>query len=284
MEMAAGELGCNDFGMRLAQLQDGAGLFGPLGQVMKNSRTFGEALDYASHHIYAHSLAARVWIRRSPSDGSVFSGHDILVDQVPNRAQAIEMILLAGHLAAQNLTGGHARVRRVHFRHQPVSAPSDYRRYFGCEVRFGQPEDGVLFSPRDLACPILTPDAQAFADVTAFIERQFTRRRPPAQAEARGEIMRRLWSGDCSNHEVAAALNLHPRTLHRRLRAEGASFQRVKDEVRGDIMLYYLQQTDFDFSWISEKLGFAEQSVMTRCCRRWFAKSPTQLRREARDA
>ena len=30
--------------------------FGPLGTVMKNSRTFGDALAYVSEHNYAHSL------------------------------------------------------------------------------------------------------------------------------------------------------------------------------------------------------------------------------------
>ena len=80
------------------------------------------------------------------------------------------------------------------------------------------------------------------------------------------------------NREVAAELNLHPRTLHRRLAAEGTSFQKIKDEVRRDVMLYYLQQTRLDFTRISERLGFSEQSVMTRRCNRWFSASPTRVR------
>jgi AraC-like DNA-binding protein len=43
-------------------------------------------------------------------------------------------------------------------------------------------------------------------------------------------------------------------------------------------MIYYLQRTDLDFGRISERLGFAEQSVMTRACNRWFFASPTKLR------
>ena len=80
MELAATTLKCPDFGMRLAKLQGGEGIFGPLGHVMKNSRTFGDALEYVRQHTYAHSLAARVWQRRDPSGGEIFSGHDILID------------------------------------------------------------------------------------------------------------------------------------------------------------------------------------------------------------
>jgi AraC-like DNA-binding protein len=63
---------------------------------------------------------------------------------------------------------------------------------------------------------------------------------------------------------------------------EGTSFQQVKDEVRRDAMLYYIRQTNLDFAVISEKLGFAEQAVLTRICNRWFSASPSQLRSPGR--
>ena len=277
LELAAAELGCPDFGLRLAQKQGGGAMFGPLGLAMRNSRTFGEALTYVSQHTYAHSLAARIRLIRLP-DGGAFSAHDILLEGVPVKTQLIEQIILIGHLAALEITGGHARVRRVHFRHQPVSPMKTYRRHFGCEVCFGKNEDGVLFSAADLACPVIDPDKQAFERVTAFIDSAFPRHLPPLHAQVRGVVMQFLAAGPCSNDSVAAELHFHPRTLHRRLRAEGTSFQKIKDEVRRDVLLYYLQQTRLDFTRISERLGFAEQSVMTRSCNRWFAASPTSLR------
>src|SRR5882724_12537285 len=46
LEHAAEQLQCADFGMRLASLQGGGQVFGPIGIVMKNATTFGEGLDY----------------------------------------------------------------------------------------------------------------------------------------------------------------------------------------------------------------------------------------------
>lgn len=278
MEAAAAALSCPDFGLRLALRQRGADMFGPLGDAMRNAPTFGAAIDYVCSHNSAHSLAAAVWLRRFPSVRHVFVGHDVLLDGVPNRAQSMEHILLVGHLFAMELTGGRARARRVHFRHQPLSSTKTYRRYFGCPVHFGQNEDGLSFSERDLASPILDRDADAFAAVTAFIDREFSRYHPPLHAQVRGVVMQWLWTAHCTNERVAIELGLHPRTLHRRLAAEGTSFQKIKDEVRRDIMRYYLEQTELDFSVISEKLGFSEQSVMTRSCNQWFGASPTRLR------
>ena len=75
---------------------------------------------------------------------------------------------------------------------------------------------------------------------------------------------------------------MHSRTLHRPLKSEGTSFQRIKDEVRRDSLLYYVQETKMDFARISERLGFAEQSVMTRTCQRWLSASPSTIRSQGR--
>lgn len=278
LALAARRLDCPSFGMRLAMRQRGGAIFGPLGRTMRNSRTFGDALRFASEHISAHSRAARVWLQPHPAEGNIFAGHELLFESSGERIQTIEQILLIGHLEAMEMTGGYARARSIHFRHEPLSPLGEYRRYFGCDVRFGEAVDGITFSDRDLASPVLDQDADLHRDLVAYIETYFPRERPPFAAEVRGLIMRRLARGDCDSGEVARVLNIHHRTLRRRLKQEGTSFQEVKDDVRRGLTLYYLQQTGLDFRGISEKLGFAEQAVFSRSCRRWFGQSPTQLR------
>ncbi len=278
LERAAQLLDCPDFGLRLAARQGGAWLHGALGAAMRNSRSLGDALRYVQDHVYAHSLAARIHTSPFGEDGSILSAHDILVDQLPIRSQAIEQILLLGHLNAMEITGGRARVRKVLFRHQPLSPLKTYRRHFGCEVRFGQQVDGVVFSAQDLACPIPDPDDQIYAKATSFIDCSFPQHAPPVHAQVRGIILQHFGTEDCNNERVAEALNLHPRTLHRRLREEGKSFRQIKDEVRREVALYYLRQTDLDLTRIAEKLGYAEHSVLTRSCIRWFAQAPRNLR------
>jgi AraC-like DNA-binding protein len=282
MEIAATELRCPDFGMRLARLQRGGAMFGPLGHVMRNSATLGDALAYVTLHGYAHSLAVRMSLKHCPSERTYFAGHDILLDQLPNRCQVTEQLMLLGHQTAMELTDGYSRARQVHFRHQPVAPVSRYHRYFGCDVFFGQNEDGVVFAERDLARAIVAPDTQAYRQAAAYIDAEFTCHHPPLSAQARGLIRQLLGTEACTNERVAEELHLHPRTLHRRLAAEGTSFQKIRDEVRRDIMLYYLQQTDLGLARISEKLGFAEQSVMSRRFNRWLSASPTQVRSRGR--
>ena len=172
-------------------------------------------------------------------------------------------------------------MREVHFRHQPLSSESTYRSYFGSTVHFDEKEDGLVFSERDLRSPIVDPDLRLYSMATSFIDQRFTRVTPPLHAQVRALVVRLIETEDCSNERICEALCLHPRTLHRRLKAEGKSFEGIKDEVRRDVALRYIQETDHPLTRIAEKLGYAEQSVLTRSCLRWFAAPPSQLRLRA---
>ncbi|WP_395396815.1 AraC family transcriptional regulator ligand-binding domain-containing protein [Novosphingobium sp. BL-8A] len=281
MERAARDLATIDFGMRLAVRQQGDGVYGKLGTAMRNSRTFGEATTHAVIHNSAHSLAARVWKEATASGRHVFLGHDVLVEAMPNRCQAVEQLLLLGHLGAMAITGGRVRAREVHFRHRNLAPARAYRRYFGCDVRFCCTEDGVAFRAEDMACPILDPDAETLAAVIAQIRKSSTRQRPTVSTLVRGMVMQRLWTSKCGSEDVARLLAMHPRTLHRRLRDEGSSFQRIKDEVRCDHMLYYLERTELELGAISHKLGFSEQSALSHFARHMLDASPSDLRARA---
>ena len=278
LELAATELGCADFGMQLAVRQARNAFRGALGDGMRAARNLDEALNFVCNHSYAHSLAAWIWRRPSRSGQNIVVGHDILLEGLPQKGQAMEYMMLVGTINTIDLTDGRARARCVLFRHQPISPLKTYRRYFGCEVRFGRGVDAGVYSEHDLACPIRAPDAQAYQIAGDMIEARFARHKPPLHACIRGMVTHTLGGEYCTKEHVAAGQGLHPRTMARRLAQEGTSFQLIKDQVRRDRMLYYIQQTGLDFTAISERLGFSEQAVMTRSCHKWFGLSPTALR------
>lgn len=278
MEDAAKSLRCADFGMRLASLQGGSCVFGALGAVMRHAPTLGAGLRYVAGHSHAHSLAARVCMRAGARPGDTLVTHEILVDGLPIKRQMIEQFLLLGHLNALEMSGGKARVREVWFRYQPLSDPRDYHRYFGAEVRFDQSLDGIVFTDSDLECESLAADPVRCAEAKAFIESTY-RVRAPVRAEVRALITQLIDSTNCSKELVAAALHMHPRTLHRRLTAEGTCFEALKDAVRRDVTLGYLRGTNLSVQRIAEKVGYAEQSVLARSCSRWFDASPRAVRK-----
>ena len=277
-EIAATELRCADFGLRLAARQGGTQVMGPIGVAMKNSKTLGQALGYCAKQIQAYCLATRVRFVPDRTNHKLFIGLEILLDGVADRAQIVEHGLLLASLNVIDITGAAARVRQVSFCHPPLSSRKIYQDAFGCGVLFGAVADGIVLEESDLLCPVIDPDEQLYEMATSFIASHYPPNAPPMHAQVRALINRYLGGEDCTNERVAADLWIHPRTLQRRLRSEGKSFESIKGEVRRELLMRYLLHPDMSLGNVAEKLGYADQSVLTRSCYRWFCVSPRKLR------
>lgn len=280
LALAAQRLEAPDFGLQLAQRQRGGKVIGPVGVVMKNSSTVGQALGYCAKHIHAYSLATRVRFHPDRSKQILFVSLDILLEDVLDMRQVMEHALSLANLNIIDITGGRARVRQVQFSHEPRMPLREYRRHFGCEVLFGQQEDGFILNESDLVCEIADPDSQIYEMATDYIEARFPVATPPLHMRVRSLILRHL-EKDCTYERIAGEMCMHPRTLQRRLRAEGGSFESIKDDVRRQVALRYLVQRDIPLTRVAEKLGYAEASVLSRSCLRWFEASPQEIRRVA---
>ncbi|MEE4300163.1 MAG: helix-turn-helix domain-containing protein [Pseudomonadales bacterium] len=82
----------------------------------------------------------------------------------------------------------------------------------------------------------------------------------------------------CDLAAVAAALELHPRTLQRRLRAAGADFRSVLERERRTFALRYLADPELPLVRIAGRLGYADQPTFTRACAGWFGVTPAVMR------
>ena len=282
LENAAAQLRCPDFGLRLAALQGGTRVMGPIGIAMKNSQTLGQALGYCAKQIQAYSLATRVRFLPDRPHHKLFVRLEVLLDGLANKPQVIEHALALAALNVIDITGGAARVRHVSFRHLPLSSMDLYQDAFGCKVVFGADADGIVFFEQDLLCPVIDPNEQVYEMATSFIANRYPPRTPPLYARVRSLISLYLGDADCSNERVAAELCMHPRTLQRRLKCEGKSFESIKDEVRREVAIRYIKRGEITFAQVAEKLGYAQQSVFSRSCYRWFAASPRELREQSR--
>lgn len=278
MQQAAADLDCPDFGLKLACLQGGNKSIGPIGVVMKNSNTLGQAIGYCAKSIHAYSVATRIRFVPDRPNHKLLVRLEILLERAPDRRQAVEHALMLASLNIRELTGGGARVRKVLFMHEPQAPLRAYRQYFNCEVAFGEQADGLVLTEDDLMCAVVDPDSRVYEMATTFIESRFPHVEASIQSRVRSLIEQYIGGKDCTNERIAAEFCLHPRTLQRRLRAEGTSFEDIKDEIRRELALRYIENGDMPLKRVAEKLGYAETSVLSRSCFRWFSASPRELR------
>jgi AraC-like DNA-binding protein len=89
-------------------------------------------------------------------------------------------------------------------------------------------------------------------------------------------IMRRAW--DMNIDSVARHLHLSERTLRRKLREEKTSFRQLVAEIRMDLTIRYLRDTELSVQEIAHALGFSEDASFRQALRRWAGASPLEMR------
>jgi AraC-like DNA-binding protein len=157
----------------------------------------------------------------------------------------------------------------------------EYARILGLPIRFDAGEDGVLFPVSTMSHSNPSADAalrrllqQYAADQLAKIPTvaSFTER-------VRAAIRSSLPLGRVSATTVAAQLETSDRTLRRRLRDEGTSYQEVLDEVRAELARRYLAVDRRGIDDVALLLGFSDSSAFTKAFRRWTGRTPADFTR-----
>lgn len=79
--------------------------------------------------------------------------------------------------------------------------------------------------------------------------------------------------------ELARSLRISPQTLHRRLTADGTSYQQIKNRIRRDLAISKLAKENCSVEEVARFTGFTEPSSFTRAFKQWTGMSPRDYRR-----
>jgi AraC-like DNA-binding protein len=75
-------------------------------------------------------------------------------------------------------------------------------------------------------------------------------------------------------------MNMTPRTLIRRLEADGTSFQAIKDALRRDMAIRDLQAGRKSVEAIALDVGFSSSANFYKAFQRWTGSTPGSYRRK----
>jgi AraC-like DNA-binding protein len=164
----------------------------------------------------------------------------------------------------------------------PFAAPSHADAYpllFPGPLSFGAPQAAIQFDARYLSLPLRRDEkalGQMLKHALPLTVLQYRRDRLLVE-----QVRQALAASPAQSHNaqaLAALLNVSPRTLHRQLKEEGASLQRLKDEVRFAIARDVLYRTDKPVKQVAAAAGFGNEKSFTRAFREWSGTSPTEFR------
>ncbi len=179
------------------------------------------------------------------------------------------------------LCGPELRPREIALERAPPADPQAYRRIFGAPVRFDAGENYIAFSADWLTQPVPNADAMLYRVLLHQVEERQPGGAAGFPAALRGVIRTLLITGRCSADEAATLFGFHRRTLHRRLKAEGLTFEGLVEAVRFELAQELLGGTRNPFSQIAATLGYADSTAFSRAFRRWSGTTPGRWREQA---
>jgi AraC-like DNA-binding protein len=191
-----------------------------------------------------------------------------------------ELTLKLAHGVCSWLIGQRIPLLQVEFACAQPPHALDHRYFFTGPVRFGSEATLMRFSAAYLDMPI----RQSKRNLRAFL------------ARSPGDWIFETFSEQLVSHNVRqylaaqlpdlptveqAAQSLHcsVRTLCRRLAAEDTTFQVLKDELRRDVAIQRLTDTQDTIAAIGGDLGFDDPSAFHRAFRHWTGSTPGTYRR-----
>jgi AraC-like DNA-binding protein len=171
------------------------------------------------------------------------------------------------------------------FPYPPPAWAPEYARWLRGAIRFRAKRMELSVPNSVLRLPGMLVDARTEAAIVIPAERELALQQ--SGREWIGRIRQRLLEQQGTYpgvNAMARKLNISPRTLLRKLRQEGATYQVLLDDARKEVAEWYLVRTREPIEAIAERLGYADPSNFSRSFRRWFGTPPTKFRRARRDS
>ncbi|WP_063051145.1 AraC family transcriptional regulator [Nocardia arthritidis] len=278
LEHASTELEVPDLGLRVAEHQD-ISILGPLAVVMLHSATLREAVESASRFMFVHSPAVSFTLTDDPDGNPDVVGLRYSLRSPPPTRQVVEMALLVAHRVGRLDIGATSLPISVDFPHSRLSPPERYAECFGAPARFNRPTATLRLPAEELESSMAAANPLLRQLALDYLTSRYPDPHQVYVPRVRGYLDQALGSGAIELSAVAAIFGIHPRTLQRRLAAEGTSYAEILDAARRDATLRHLIDSDLALARVTAAVGLGEQSALTRCCLRWFGATPSAVRR-----
>jgi AraC-like DNA-binding protein len=249
---------------------------GVIGQAAMVARTLGEALEIARAYFDMPSSDLQLTIEREAGPrGDMVR---LSLGERDGRYQLSEVgaqFLLTGFVAmAEALTGRKLRGEGViRFPRPPYMDRYDH--LIAGKLHFGGAFNGFIFDAAILDYPLVMSDPVA-ARIAREQCKEELRRLGGVRSLARQvrDLAFDEELGFASMEEVAEKLNITPRTLQRRLQAEGVVFRQLVENIRRHHAERLLLLNQKSIGEVSDLLGYSDVTNFSRAFRRWAGCSP----------
>ncbi len=252
-------------------------MHGLLGHVAMNSSTIRQAMELVECSIRLHTSLISI---RHEMDGSRFRivfDEPCPLDDI--RRPVLEAVVLTVKGMFDYITMGACAIDQIAF---ALTAP-DYTALAEdickCKVRYGASWTGFAMPAQMVDLPLKMSDPVILREASAIHRRVLEK---TDQSKSLAMRVRRIMLE--KGHQIpsltvmARLFHLTPRTLHRRLLEEGASYKTIAEGVRHCLAVEYLKTSSLSIQEIAYLLGYTDLANFRRAFKRWEKIAPSEYR------
>ena len=250
---------------------------GMLGTLMRNSPTLRDALRLATAHIELQDRGA-VALALHFNDSEAALGYSLFDGRTPAADQILDGSMAIHHRLLGALCGQAWKPTAVHLSHRRPKETGPLHAVLGPTLAFDTRISAVVFDARWLDHPIAGADPLTYRGILDAIALQESRDPAPFAHKVRRAIHAMMFDASASTENLANLFNLSERTLRRRLEAEGATVRGLVNEVRHELAVHLLRQTQLPVTEIAAVLDYSDATVFSRAFRKTARMSPSEWR------
>lgn len=174
------------------------------------------------------------------------------------------------------LTGKNIYPIRMSSRYPRPRDTREYVRVLKIEPLFNQPGNFVVFRLQDVQLPVIGHNPALNALFRELLEKEIakTREQQSFANEVRRAVLQNFNTTLPQMTDVVGQFHVTPRTMQRKLKVEGTSFQEIAESVKSELAIGLLKNRALTVNEVAYKLGYAEPSVFRRAFKKWTGLNP----------
>ena len=251
----------DDLGLRIATQRSFATI-GPLGLLMREQPTIRDVIKVLVDYIWMQVEGLN--LSTDEQDGTFVLAAEIPGHRGSNQRQTIELIIGVITGAIRRFVGRAWCPEMVTFRHRRPESVKLHEEFFGKVPLFAQDQNAIVLATHTLQIEVPHADPTAAKHIARYMEMISGTRNQDFKDKVRQLIAAAVPQELSQMDRIAQQLDMHPRTLHRRLTSEGTTFNQLLNEVRLEMMQTHLDVGEKSLTEISELLGFSSLSAFSR--------------------
>jgi AraC-like DNA-binding protein len=271
------------FGLHLG-LRNNSSQLGLVGYLMQHCPTIRDAFISLQTHQEKFSGWISYSLKQEGDNVIIYYKIDPLWQNVsPGTSRHAVDMSMSGTLAMiKTLTGVMMTPLQVEVSAEKTIIPCEYERIYKTEVMFGRPHNTMTLKKRILDMPILSYDQSLYILFNRLLDEQ---KRSTKHVRSFKDKVKRLLAHEFNGQVpplpvMASRLHLSERSFQRKLQLEGYTYRSLSVELKKEIAVNLLENSNAKINTISELLGYTEPSAFRKAFKSWTDATPVQVKNE----